>query len=400
MPWPTNLLYETKLPYLLTISHLQKINLAQSEKGQFSVTLRDMRLTFYLFTVLLFLSSCKDKAETVSPTRESITESVYASGVLKAKNQYQVYSTVNGLLQKIHVKEGDTVRKGTLLFTILNETSKLARENAQLAAELADIRANRTRLDELLLNIDLLKNKMLNDSLQLSRKRSLWAQNIGSKVELEQAELSYQNSKTTYESALLRYRDEKRRLEIASKQAQKNVQISRETESNFSITSNVDGKVYLLTSEEGEMVNTMTPLAVIGDANDYILELQVDEYDVTSIRPGQTVKVVMDSYKGEVFEAVVTKVNPIMNERTKTLTVEADFVTSPPSLYPNLTLEANIILQVKDDVLTLPRKFIIDDRLVINENGDTIPVTVGLKDYLKAEIVNGVDENDVLMLPE
>jgi HlyD family secretion protein len=245
-----------------------------------------------------------------------------------------------------------------------------------------------------------LKNKMLNDSLQLARKRSLWSQNIGSKVELEQAELNYSNSKTTYESARLRYKDEKRRLEIASKQALKSLQISRKTESDFTITSNTNGKIYSLTSEEGEMVNTQTPLAVIGDARDYKLELQVDEYDVTSIRPGQSVKVVMDSYKGEVFEAVVTKVNPIMNERTKTLTVEADFVTSPPALYPNLTLEANIILQVKDNVLTLPRKFVINDRFVIKENGDTILVTVGLKDYLKAEIVNGVDENDVLILPE
>lgn len=353
-----------------------------------------------LFTILALFAACKDKVETTSPVRESITESVYASGVLKAKNQYQVFSTVSGLLQKIHVKEGDTVRKGAALFTILNETSRLVRENAQLAAELADIRANRTKLDELQLNIDLLKNKMLNDSLQLARQRSLWLQNIGSKVELEKAELNYQNSKTSYESARLRYRDEKRRLEILSKQAQKSLQISRETESDFTITSNVDGKVYSLMREAGEIVSPQTPLAVIGDINDYILELQVDEYDITSIRPGQPVKVVMDSYKGQVFEAVVTKVNPIMNERSKTLTVEADFVKAPPSLYPNLTLEANIILQVKKDVLTLPRKFIINDRLVINESGDTIPVTVGLKDYLKAEILDGVDEKDVIILPE
>ena len=50
--------------------------------------------------------------------------------------------------------------------------------------------------------------------------------------------------------------------------------------------------------------------------------------------------------------------------------------------------------------MTLPRKFIINDRLVINESGDTIPVTVGLKDYLKAEILDGVDEKDVIILPE
>ena len=359
-----------------------------------------MKQLFFFFTITIFLASCQEKAETVSPVRESITESVYASGVLKAKNQYQVFSTVNGLLHKIHVQEGDTVRKGSPLFTVLNETSRLSRENAQLSAELADIRANSIKLDELQLNIELLKNKMLNDSIQLSRKQALWSQNIGSKIELEQAELAYQNSKTTYESARLRYRDEKRRLEIVSKQAQKSLQISRQTESDYTITSKMDGKVYSLASEEGEMVNTQTPLAVIGDANEYMLELQVDEYDVTSIRPGQQVKVVMDSYKGEVFEAVVRRVNPIMNERTKTQLVEADFVKAPPALYPNLTLEANIILQVKDNVLTLPRKFIMNDRFVISENGDTMKVTIGLKDYLKAEIIDGLDEKDVLILPE
>ncbi len=359
-----------------------------------------MKQTLFFLTTLLFIAACKEKAETVSPVRQSITESVYASGVLKAKNQYQVFSTVNGILHKIHVQEGDTVRKGSPLFTVLNETSKLSRENAQLSAELSDIRANSIKLEELILNIELLKNKMLNDSIQLTRKRSLWAQNIGSKIELEQAELTYQNSKTTYESARLRYRDEKRRLEIISKQAQKSLQISRQSESDYTITSNMDGKVYSLTSEEGEMVNTQTPLAVVGHAKDYILELQVDEYDVTSIRPGQQVKVVMDSYKGEVFEAIVRRVNPIMNERTKTQMVEADFVNAPPALYPNLTLEANIMLQVKENVLTLPRKFIINDQFVIRENGDTLKVTIGLKDYLKAEILEGLDEKDVLMLPE
>lgn len=359
-----------------------------------------MKKLIFLYVFLLLLISCKDKKETTSPVRESITESVYASGVLKAKNQYQVFSTVNGLLQKIHVKEGDTIKKGTPLFTILNETSKLARENAQLAAELADIRSNQGRLNELQLNIDLARNKMMNDSLLMIRQQSLWSQNIGSKVEVEKAELNYQNSKTSYQSARIRYLDEKRRLEIASKQAKKSLQISRETESDFTISSIIEGKVYSLTKEEGEMVNTQVHLAIIGDLNEFILELQVDEYDITNVIAGQQVKVIMDSYKGEVFDAVITRVNPIMNERSKTVMVEAAFVNQPSSLYPNLTLEANIILQVKDNALTLPRKFIIDDRYVIRENGDTVNITVGLKDYVKAEILSGLDVKDILISPE
>ncbi|MEP6793471.1 MAG: efflux RND transporter periplasmic adaptor subunit [Saprospiraceae bacterium] len=359
-----------------------------------------MRQHLLLLLSLLLLSSCKSKVETTSPKRESITESVYASGILKSKNQYQVFATVNGLIQKVYVEEGDTVKKGAPLFTILNETSKLNRENAQLAVELTDSKSNQAKLDELLINIDLMKNKMLNDSLLMARQQNLWSQNIGSKLDLEKSELNYQNSRTNYQSAFLRYKDQKRRLDVSSKQANKNLQISVKNEGDFTITSVISGKVYSLLKEQGEMVNTQTPLGVIGDPKDFILELQVDEYDITSIRPGLPIKVTMDSYKREVFDAVITKINPIMNERSKTVTVEAVFVKQPPSLYPNLTLEANIILQVKDNVITLPRKFILNDHFVIKENGDTTAIRTGLKDYSKTEILEGISEKDILILPK
>jgi multidrug efflux pump subunit AcrA (membrane-fusion protein) len=358
-----------------------------------------MKRTHFLLLAIGILVACKEKTETITATRENITESVYASGILKSKGQYQVFATVNGLLQKVLVDEGDTVKKGEPLFIIQNEISTLSRENAQLAADLADYRANQNKLEELKLNIDLARSKLLNDSLLMVRQQNLWAQNLGSKVEVEKAELNYKNAKTTYASAKLRYADEKRRLDILSRQAKKNLEISRESESDFTITSKVDGKIYSLIKEQGEMVNTQMPLAVIGDAHDFILELQVDEYDITSIKTGQKVIVTMDSYKEQTFEAQVTKINPILNERSKTAMVEARFVNHPPAMYPNLTLEANIIIQVKENVLTLPRTYLLNDHFVITEAGDTIPVKTGIVDYRKAEILEGIRENDVLIRP-
>lgn len=358
-----------------------------------------MKPILILCIPLLILGGCKETVESTSPLKENITESVYASGTLKSKNQYQVFSTVNGLLARVWVDEGDTVKKGSPLFTILNEASKLTRENAQLAADLADIRTNQGKLDELKLNINLAKSRLQNDSLLMVRQQDLWSQNLGSKVEVERAQLNFQNSKTAYSAAQLRYTDEKRRLDILSKQAQKNLQISQSNESDFTVTSNINGKIYSLLKEQGEMVNTQTALAIIGDATDFIIELQVDEYDITVIRPGQQVKISMDSYKGQVFDALITKINPILNERTKTATVEAVFVNPPSALYPNLSLEANIVLQVKENVLTLPRQYILNDQYVINMAGDTLTIKTGVKDYLKAEILEGVSEQDVLIRP-
>lgn len=56
------------------------------------------------------------------------------------------------------------------------------------------------------------------------------------------------------------------------------------------------------------MVTPQTPLAVIGDATVFILEMQIEEYDIAKIKLGQIVLLTMDSYKEEVFEASVSKI--------------------------------------------------------------------------------------------
>jgi hypothetical protein len=40
---------------------------------------------------VLLLISCKTKEEKTFPKQEKITSSVYASGIIKSKEQYQVY---------------------------------------------------------------------------------------------------------------------------------------------------------------------------------------------------------------------------------------------------------------------------------------------------------------------
>ena len=59
----------------------------------------------FLF-LALFIVSCKSKVETFKPERSSITESVYASGVIKSKNQYQVFPSVNGIIDTVLVSKG------------------------------------------------------------------------------------------------------------------------------------------------------------------------------------------------------------------------------------------------------------------------------------------------------
>ena len=168
---------------------------------------------------------------------------------------------------------------------------------------------------------------------------------------------------------------------------------------DFVVKSEINGKLYSLSKEKGEMVNSQSPIAIIGDATEFYVELQVDEYDISKLKIGQKVFLTLDSYKGEVFEAAVSRLYPIMNEKSKSFKVEAVFIKKPDHLYPNLTTEANIIIEVKEKVLTIPRNYLIDNEFVLLDNKEKRKVVTGLKDYEKVEIILGITANDALYKP-
>jgi HlyD family secretion protein len=358
-----------------------------------------MRKVLVTLIVLILFFSCKKKQEKIQPTIESITESVYASGIVKSKNQYKVFSTVNGLVSEVLVTEGDAVKKGDVIIKLQNTTAELNTENAKITADYNAVNANAERLNELQININLAKAKMDEDASLQRRQQNLWNENIGSKNELEQRQLAYKNSATAYEAAKLRYTQLQKQTQFQERQSQKNVEISSTIKNDYSIKSNADGKVYSILMKKGEMVNTLSPVAIVGDIITFEIELQVDEYDVAKINVGQKIVLNMDSYKRQVFEAIVTKINPTMNERTKSFTVDADFVSQPTNLFPNLSCEANIVIAVKEKVLTIPRNYLLNGDYVLLANKEKRKVVVGLKDYQKAEIISGLHANEFIVKP-
>lgn len=360
-----------------------------------------MKPTLFSCLLLIFLfDSCGNPTHKTTPKRENISESVYASGIVKSKNQYQAFANASGLIHEIYVQEGDSVEVGTPILAIDNESAKLNRENAELARAFADRQANQSKLRDLEINIQLAKSKLQNDSLLWVRQRRLRENGIGSLVELEQRKLAFDNSKTTYQSSLLKYEDLFKQIDFNDKNASKNLAISKALESDFILRSKIEGRIYALLREKGEMVGVQTPLAVIGSDRDFVIEMQVDEYDIVKVVAGQKIFVSMDSYRGEIFEAMVTQINPIMDQNSKSFTVEGQFVQKPTLLYPYLTLEANVLIESKKNVLTLPRSYIYRDSYVIKSDGDTVAVVLGLRDFQKAEIMKGLGENDEVIRVE
>lgn len=135
-----------------------------------------------IIPLLLFISACKNTPEKTKPVVTDITEAVYASGIIKSKNQYEAYSTVTGIIKQIYVEENETIGKNQPILLIENEASTIMKENAELALKNASLSSNRAKLDELKLNIEFAYNKLINDSLLYNRQQALYQQKIGSKT--------------------------------------------------------------------------------------------------------------------------------------------------------------------------------------------------------------------------
>jgi multidrug efflux pump subunit AcrA (membrane-fusion protein) len=341
--------------------------------------------------------ACTSKKETTTVLRKSITSCVYASGIVKSNNQYEAYTNVSGIIAKVWVKEGDTVKQGDPIISLVSDAQQYLKENAQLAAAYASMQANQIKLQEAAAQRDAARNKMYLDSSVYFRQKNLFAQDIGTKNDLEQRELSYTNSKASYLSALSRYEDIKHQLELQDKQQKNIYAISEKQLADYTLRSEINGIVYKINKQRGELVSPQLPVALIGDANNFIIELLVDERDITKIKNGLTVFVTLDSYKGESFEARISRIHPMMDARTKTFTVEATFVNQPPLLYPFVTLEASIVLQEKKDALLIPVSYLLNDSTVLNKDGKEIKVTTGLRDFTMVEILSGLSENDEIV---
>ena len=361
-------------------------------------------ITLSFLSLFLTISiSCSDKiTDAIQPAVGDVTQSVYASGVVKAVGQYTVYSTVNGILQKTKVSVGQYVNKGQLLFELEQEKANLNTENARLAYQLSQ-ESNRyiqDKISEMEMKVQAAKDKLALDESIYNRNKRIKQYQIISEVDFERVELGYKSSKINYETAKKQLEQLKVQLENDQNRNNINLKISQKSQSDFSVKSAFSGQLFDIPVKEGTLITTQTPLAIIGESNSFLLELEVDENDMVLVNLGQKVLVTMDSYKGRVFEAVVDKIYPIMQERSRTFKIEAHFVKPPQKLYPNLTAEANIILKVKKNALTIPKSYLIQGNYVLVNKDEKRKVKTGLSDYQKVEIVEGLKAEETIYKPE
>lgn len=345
--------------------------------------------------LLLATIGCQNKVESTKLTKIDIVESVYASAKIKAENQYSQRLTIGGKLIKYLVNEGDLVMAGQPIALLENISPELSVKNAEMALQITE--ENHKQLNELSLQTSSAKNQMTFDSINYKKQFNLFKKDIGTQNQLDALKLKYETSKNLYLGIKDRLEAQRQIVKRSKEQARNNLDIARKNNSDFTITSYIDGKVYSLPYKIGETVVPQQEFAIIGNATKFYLEMEIDEAEISKIQLGQKIIVKLEAYP-DVFNARISNIHPALDNKTQSFKIEGVFEGQTPVFYPGLTAEANIITNTKKDALVIPLTYLIDNKYVKTASGN-VEVKTGLKNFSQVEILSGIDNNTEILKP-
>ncbi|WP_298265118.1 HlyD family efflux transporter periplasmic adaptor subunit [uncultured Lutibacter sp.] len=361
--------------------------------------MRDSIKTIFFFTSLILIGSCGKQITETKPIRKDVIETVFASGVLVPENQYNLTSLSDGYIKNLNINEGDIVTTNQLLAIVDNEQSII---NAQSADKLLTIAAANTNpnapaLKQAEINLELAKQKLIQDEKQENRYKKLYKLNSVSKLEYENIALNLENSKTNFLSLKENYK-------LLKQQADQQliIQKSQKDANNVSkkyneIKAIVSGKVYELKKELGDYIRKGDIIAVIGNEEKLYALLSVDESNISKVKLGQTVIIQLNTQLQKNYNGIVTEIYPSFDEQTQSFYCKVVFESELDFNISGTQLQGNIIIESKNNVLVIPRNYLGYGNKVKLKGGSETIVETGFISNDWAEIVNGLDENTIII---
>lgn len=361
-----------------------------------------------------------DSSKLTRVERGTLARSVVATGKIEPLKKVEVKSKASGIVKKLFADYGDLVKQGQVLAELDKEelqarqreaTAGLQAAEAALQAARATYEKNKTEAEAP--DLPFLKSSM-ERSLELHR------QGLLSKALVEEAEKNYQlalQKQVTATRNLSVSRAEISRAEAQVAQAQAALDRASEDLRNSTITSPMDGVVLSRDVEVGDAISSIlvlgseaTLVMTLGDTSSVYVRGKVDEADIGKVYLEQPARISVESFKDKKFEGAVTKISPLGVEKDNVTSFEVrvSITNFAGELKANMTANAEIILEEKQDVLLLNENAILYDKdrnasVEIPDpampNGKRkIPVKLGISNGVKTEILEGLADGQQVVL--
>lgn len=313
------------------------------------------------------------------------------AGTVKVCRRAGLSPAVGGQIAAWPVSEGMKVKKGDLLLALWNDDLR-----AQLKLAQSEADAARSNAEASCLQADIAKR-------QLNRHLSL--KDIGATTEERLDKLATDAAITNAQCHA----------------AQKNLEVTNNriavVAANLERTilhAPFDGIIAQLNGELGEYV-TPSPVGVqtlpavdLIDGSCYYVSAPIDEVDAASIRTGMEARISLDAFRGRTFAGRVKRISDYVldiEKQARTVEIEVlfDHAEDMANLLPGYSADAEVILDIKENVLRIPSEAIIDQTkvYVFDQQSGTLHerrITTGLANWDYTEIVSGVSEGEQIVL--
>src|SRR5712672_981155 len=318
--------------------------------------------------------------QTGKAQKQNLASVVSASGEVKPKTYVNIGANAFGKIVRLHVKEGDRVKKGQLLAQLENVQSSadVNAMRASLQAAETDAVAADAATKTAIADLNRAKSDEARAKLDYERAQGLYRDQLIAKQEFDAKKAAWESADAGVAQALARLAQGKAQKDSSDKHiVQNTANLTRVSDvlKKTTYEAPFDGVITNLPVREGETVvigiqnSPGSTLMTLADMSVITSEVKVDETDIVNVRLGQPAEVTIDAIPRKVFQGMVTEIgnNAIVrstgvatSQQSSTSQEAKDFkvvvtLTDPPSgLRPGLSSTAKITTATRSGVLSVP----------------------------------------------
>jgi RND family efflux transporter MFP subunit len=316
--------------------------------------------------------------ETTTAQRGEITQQLVVVGNLVGEATVAVVPRAAGRLQDISVRLGDRVSRGQRIAKIedFELQEQVKQQEAALEVSRATIRQREADLQLAQTNAE--------------RSRNLFARQLLPKQTLDDTEARYQAAVAQLDLARAQNNQSTARLD----ELKINLQ-------NTIIVSPVNGFVARRAADPGAFVGQNAPVVDVVDISQVRLVANIVEKDLESMQAGDQTQVEVDAFPGETFMGRVARVSPVLDPATRTAPIEIEIPNPGFRLKPGMYARVTVKTDERKEALIVPANAVVDTGgrrgVFVAAENDTVsfrPVTVGVEDSTRIEILDGLSEGD------
>ena len=335
-----------------------------------------------LVLALSLLSGCEKEKEVVKETelsvstvkaeKRNIAQAVKYPGTVRGVNEVYIMAKVPARVTAIYVKPGDRVSAGQTLLTLDSSDYESTIRNAEAVVALAEAGKKTHEI------------QLENARLGYERIQKLFDAGAASQRDLEAAKSAVEMLETGSTEASL-------------EQAQAALLGAQTQLSHCTITSPISGVVGSVNLSLGDTASPTSPAATVSDTSRLEIETLVSESEVSYIKTGTEVNVLVKAAGEKPFKGKVDSVASVADPMKRNYTVKVVLDNPDNKIKSGMFAEVVISTVSKDDVLTVALAAVIprSGRQIVytvdNKNrAREIEVQTGLRDNNYVEIVSGL----------